>query len=130
MQRVNFRLNAVAVFIVMVAGMMLTVLSLIGCTQLPENKSINKLYQGNIHGYDYEDHTIELNQGDRLSVQLDTNPLEVIIVSPITKQLYVHSEVIIDSSSEYILRVLMPRSAARKNLSINYQLIVTVTPSK
>ena len=104
----------------------LMIFLLFGCSQTVAKKSSTELHYGNISGYEYDDYSVILKKGDQLLTHLDSKQLDVVIFSPINKQLFNNTQVIIDVSGEYVLRVLMPRSLARKKLSKKYQLMVMI----
>jgi uncharacterized protein YceK len=106
--------------------LLLMIFLLFGCSKPLTKKSSSELHSGNISGYEYDDYSVTLKKGDQLSIYLDSKQLDVIIFSPINKQLFNNTQVIIDVSSEYVLRVLMPRSLARKQVSKKYQLMVMI----
>lgn len=106
--------------------LLLMIFLLVGCSQTFAKKTSSALHSGNISGYEFDDYSVLLKKGDKLLTQLDNNELDVIIFSPINKQLFNNTEVIIDVPGEYVLRVLMPRSLARKQSSKKYQLMVMI----
>ncbi len=115
-----FIINLTTVFL------LLMIFLLVGCSQTFAKKSSSELYSGNISGYEFDDYSVLLKKDDKLLIQLDNNELDVIIFSPINKQLFNNIEVLIDVPGEYVLRVLMPRSLARKQSRKKYQLMVVI----
>ncbi|KEI71891.1 hypothetical protein [Endozoicomonas elysicola] len=97
-----------------------------GCAFKPRNDNYQVIHEGKISGYAYHDYALKLARHDRLTVDINTRQLDVIIISPIEVPLENNQPFTVQSDDEYTLRVLMPRALARRNETHQYQLSITV----
>ncbi len=102
----------------------LTVFS--GCSLNKNYESYKQIHDGKISGYAYDEYKLQLFKNDKLTTNISTHKLNVIIYSPINQSLENQSPINIESEGEYILRVLMPRAFARRNEEYEYRLSITV----
>ena len=97
------------------------------CSSTHTPQDYQQTHQGKISGYAYDEYKLQLLVGDKLTANISTELLQVIIFSPINDTLINQQAIEIKSTGEYILRVLMPRALARRNEVYQYQLSLTIT---
>jgi hypothetical protein len=98
------------------------------CSSTHNKHGYQQTHQGKILGYAFDEYNLQLLRGDKLTANLNTSKLEVIIYSPINMTINHQQPIEITSDGEYILRVLMPRASARKSEEHQYQLSIAITP--
>jgi flagellar basal body-associated protein FliL len=107
--------------------MILVVLILLGgCFSNQQDSGFKQLHQGKISGYDFDEFKLQLVKNDKLSANINTDKLDVIIYSPINITLENQTAIDITSTGEYVIRVLMPRAFARRNEVYQYRLSLAV----
>jgi hypothetical protein len=104
----------------------LVLIAIVGSTYGMADEQNNDYYHGTVSGYDFNEYHLQLIKGDWLTAVLKSPKLEVIIFTPISKNLTHGEPFEIKKSGEYTLRVLMPRVFARRNLQLDYQLSLTI----
>ncbi len=100
---------------------------LMACTSTHNKHGYQQTHQGKISGYAFDEYNLQLLKGDKLTANLNTSKLEVIIYSPINMTINNQQPIEITSDGEYVLRVLMPRAAARRSEEHQYQLSIAIT---
>jgi flagellar basal body-associated protein FliL len=107
--------------------MILVVLILLGgCFSNQQDSGFKQLHQGKISGYDFDEFKLQLVKNDKLSANINTDKLDVIIYSPINITLENQTVIDITSTGEYLIRVLMPRAFARRKEAYEYRLSLAV----
>lgn len=101
-----------------------------GCAHQAHQAGTTHTHKGNIVAYAYDDYAINLAKDDTLSVNIDTDKLDVIIYSPIELALENNKPVRVQSAGEYTLRVLMPRAFARRGEAYDYTLTIHHQPTR
>lgn len=99
---------------------------LMSCSSHLNQESYNQTHNGIISGHAYDEYKLQLFKGDKLTVNISTHKLDVVVYSPINVTLKNQSSIDIKSEGEYVLRVLMPRSFARRNEKYEYQLSIVI----
>ncbi|WP_066018103.1 hypothetical protein [Endozoicomonas atrinae] len=97
-----------------------------GCTLNQQQGDYQIIHEGKISGYAYHDYALKLARNDRLTIDINTPALDVIIVAPVEAALENNQPFTVLTDDEYTLRVLMPRAFARRNETYQYQLSITV----
>ena len=99
---------------------------LYGCALNQQQGDYQVVHEGKISGYAYHDYALKLARNDRLTIDINTPTLDVIIISPVEMPLENNQPFTVLKDDEYTLRVLMPRAFARRNETYQYQLSITV----
>ena len=97
-----------------------------GCSLAGKSKLNEQHHQSTILGYQYDQYPLKLKQGDKLTIYINSDKLDVILFSPINLDLQNGQQITISESGDYQLRVLLPRAFARRNIEVQYQLDIAV----
>lgn len=97
-----------------------------GCALGAGKQAYQEKHTGEISGYVYDEYPLQLSENDQLTVTIDAKKLNVIIYSSISAVLENNKPITINSSGNYLLRVLMPRAFSCRNEKSEYQLLIAV----
>lgn len=100
-------------FLMKVKHVVFLYLILGGCTVGTDQKIYQEEYSGEISGYEYDEYQLQLSENDQLTANIDVDKLDVIIYSPTSTVLENDKPITINTSGNYILRVLMPSRLSR-----------------
>jgi hypothetical protein len=99
-------------------------------------KTQSAAVDGSISGYTFDEYSIQGKQGQALTLMVKQKAqhgallLEAVVFSinghPPSRIIAAWKNRRLDESGEYVIRVLMPRTYARKNLTAAYTLVVTL----
>lgn len=82
--------------------------------------------KGKISGYNYCDYVFTVKKGQVLTIRNSAKRAETIIFSPENMCLTDNQPVELGQSGEYVVRVLFPRTFARRNIQESYTLHMTL----
>jgi hypothetical protein len=87
---------------------------------------------GQIKGYDYCDYIVRAAKDQGLRVALrgkNRNRVEAVLFGPLERGLSDNEPVVLPETGPYTVRVLMPRTFARRGRSASYRLRIQIDPA-
>jgi hypothetical protein len=88
---------------------------------------------GQLKGYDYCDYVVRAAKDQTLRIVLsgkNRNRVEAVLVSPLERSLIDNEPVVLPETGPYTVRVLMPRTFARRGRTASYRLRIQIDPAK
>ena len=87
---------------------------------------------GQLKGYDYCDYIVQAAKGQRLRTVLsgkNRNRVQAALFGPLERVLNDNEPVVLPETGQYTVRVLMPRTFARRGRTASYRLHIKIDPA-